>query len=204
MLSDHWLDTWCDLELSQPDASVFSELLARYSEPGRAYHTCQHLEECFAQFATARALARHPGEVRLALWFHDAIYDTRSSTNESESADWACRVLQVAGGSQRTRERVRGLILATRHAGAIDCDDARLTVDIDLSILGAPPERYAEYESQVRAEYAWVPEPLFRSARAKILGELLARPAIYFTEPFRARFESRARENLVGAIRSLG
>lgn len=204
MLSDHWLDTWSDLGLSQPDASVFSELLARYSEPGRAYHTCQHLEECFAHFRTARALARHPGEVQLALWFHDAIYDTRSSTNESESADWACRVLQRAGAAQRLRERVRGLILATRHAGALDCDDARLTVDIDLSILGADPGRFAEYERQVRTEYAWVPDALFRSTRAKILGEFLARPVIYATDAFRARFEERARENLTRAIAALG
>jgi len=204
MLSDHWRDTWSDLGLSQPDASLFSELLARYSEPGRAYHTCQHLEECFSQFSAARALARHPGEVQLALWFHDSIYDTRSSTNESESADWACRVLQTGGAVPRMRVRVRKLILATRHAGSLDCDDARLTVDIDLAILGAGQERFAEYEQQVRAEYAWVPEPLFRSTRAKILGEFLARPAIYSTETFRTRFESCARENLSRAIAALG
>jgi predicted metal-dependent HD superfamily phosphohydrolase len=204
MLSDHWRDTWFDLGLAQPDASVFSELLARYSEPGRAYHTCRHLEECFAQFGGARSLARQPGEVQLALWFHDAIYDSRSPHNEDESADWADRVLEAAGAEEPVRARTRALILATRHAGALASDDARLTVDIDLAILGASPERFAEYEAQVRQEYVWVPDALFRSTRARILAGFLERPAIFATPHFHSRLEERARANLRDSLARLG
>jgi predicted metal-dependent HD superfamily phosphohydrolase len=195
-LAAHWEATWSDLGLARPDASVFAELLARHSEPTRAYHTCQHLEECFAQFARARSLADRPGEVQLALWFHDAIYDTRSSRNEDESADWADAVLESAGAAPEMRERIRALILATRHAGDPGSADARLTVDIDLSILGAPAERFAQYEAQVRQEYAWVPDPVYRAARARILAGFLERPAIFATQDFRSRLEAQARRNL--------
>ena len=81
--------------------------------------------------------------------------------------------------------------------------DARLLVDIDLAILGAAPERFDEYEVQVRQEYAWVPGPLFRRKRREILQGFLDRPCIYTTEPFRTRFELQARSNLQRSVARL-
>ena len=54
-------------------SAVFDEVLARYSEPHRKYHTMQHLNECFVHLENVRSLCEHPAEVELALWFHDAI-----------------------------------------------------------------------------------------------------------------------------------
>ena len=98
-----WRTTWADLGLPAPDASVRADVFARYAEPHRAYHTARHLEECAAQFEPVRSLAHDPGAVQLALWFHDAIYDTGSAHNEDESAEWAVRVLADAGAA-RTRQ----------------------------------------------------------------------------------------------------
>jgi predicted metal-dependent HD superfamily phosphohydrolase len=81
--------------------------------------------------------------------------------------------------------------------------DQQLLVDIDLSILGAPQARFDEYERQVRREYAWVDEPIFRSVRSSILKEFLARPSIYSTTSFRDRLENSARENLKRSIAAL-
>ena len=78
--------------------------------------------------------------------------------------------------------------------------DQQLIVDIDLSILGAPLERFFEYERQVRQEYSWVDEAIFRSVRSRILQEFLARPSIYSTMIFRDRLERPARENLKRSI----
>jgi len=178
-LEHWWQSTWSDLDLPEPDQRVLAELLARYAEPHRAYHTARHLEECAAQFNQARALAGDPGAVQLALWFHDAIYDTGSAHNEEESADWAVRVLAAAGATHQREDSVREMILATKHNAMPSSPDAALTVDIDLSILGAPATRFDEYEAQVRREYAWVREQGFRGARAKILREFLARPRIF-------------------------
>ena len=108
-----------------------------------------------------------------------------------------------SGAPDETAGRVRDLVLATKHDAVPETVDARLLVDVDLAILGAPRGRFAEYEAQVRREYAWVPEPAFRTARAKILGEFLARPAIYSTPGFRGRLEARARENLARSIGEL-
>ncbi len=203
-LRERWRLTWSDLGLSASAPSILEDLLARYSEASRAYHTTQHLEECFEQFALASHLPSHPGEVQVALWFHDAIYDTRSPQNEERSAAWATEVLAAAGASADVQLRVSGLVLATRHNAEPTSADARLTVDIDLSILGAPPTRFDEYEIQVRREYSWVPDPVFRQTRAKILREFLAHPFVYTTDFFRERLEARARANLERSLARLG
>ncbi len=203
-LAQWWQSTWSDLQLPQPEPHVLDELLSRYAEPHRAYHTAQHLEECSRHFQQARKLAGDPGAIQLALWFHDAIYDTRSPHNEDESAAWAVRVLAVVGAPITLQNSVRGMILATKHNAAPDSLDAALTVDIDLSILGASATRFDEYEAQVRHEYAWVPEEAFRGARAKILREFLARPRIYSTDFFFDRLEVPARANLQQSVARLG
>ena len=203
-LQDQWRTTWRDLGLPEPAADVLQALLARYGEAHRAYHTAQHLAECFARFAAARPLAAHPGEVQLALWYHDAIYDPHSTRNEADSAAWAARVLAAAGAAPEVVQRIGDLILATRHRAEPATADARLTVDIDLSILGAPPDRFAEYERQIRVEYGFVPEADFRSARARILRGFLERPAIYGTAFFHQALERPARENLQRSLGQLG
>lgn len=190
-----WQRAWATLGLRAPPG-LMQRLLDAWAEPQRHYHTPQHLRECLALLEPALDLARHPGEVELALWFHDAVYDPKSQDNEARSADWATEALAHSGASGEVQQRVRALIMATCHDAVPDDDDARLLVDIDLAILGAEPTRFAEYDQQVRAEYRWVPGWLYRRKRKEVLAGFLARPAIYGTERFRERLEARARENL--------
>ena len=113
-----------------------------------------------------RALARHPGEVALALWFHDAIYDTIATTTRRRARTGPARVVG-GGAADGVADRVHALIMATRHSQTPATPDARLLVDIDLAILGAAPARFDEYERQIRDEYGFVPEALFRAKRAR-------------------------------------
>lgn len=201
-LEPSWLLAWSDLSLV-PLPGLHDQLIAAYQEPQRHYHSLQHLSECLAHFAAVRGQAQHPGEVALALWFHDAVYDVKGSANERQSADWAVRELKAAGADAAVLSRVERLIMATQH-GAAEPDaaepDQQLLVDIDLSILGAAPERFAEYDRQVRAEYAWVPGIVYRMKRKAVLQSFLARPRIYGTAHFRERCEAQARRNLAAAV----
>jgi predicted metal-dependent HD superfamily phosphohydrolase len=201
-LQAYWDVAWADLALPGP-AAALDALIERYCEPHRAYHTLRHLEECFELFADARDRCAHPGEVAIALWFHDAVYDPKSTDNEAQSARWAERILRDVGAAPEVQGRVASLILVTKHDAQPRSDDARVLVDIDLAILGAEPARFDEYETQVRAEYAHVPKLLFRKGRAKILKQFLARSAIYSTDAFRNRFEVRARANLKRSLARL-
>lgn len=201
-LPDRWLDTWRALGAPADDA-LLASLLQSYAEPHRHYHTVRHLEECFEAYAPARSTAERPGEVELALWFHDAIYDTHRHDNAQRSADRARASVQAAGLGPEVAERIHALVMATRHDAVPSTPDAQLLVDVDLSILGAEPLRFEEYERQVREEYAWVPDALFRQERRRILEAFLRRPRIYQTQYFYSARENSARSNLERSIDAL-
>jgi predicted metal-dependent HD superfamily phosphohydrolase len=197
-----WRAAWQALGAA-PDDALHAELLARYAEPHRAYHTQQHLAECLALCDEFRALAERPAEVEIALWFHDAVYDVHRHDNEAVSAGWARTALLDAGAAPDVAGRVEALVLATRHSAAPATPDEQLLVDIDLAILGAAPVRFAEYEAQIRVEYGFVPPAVFNEKRGAILAGFLARPVLYGCEPLRRRFERQARHNLQAALTAL-
>ena len=200
--AERWESTWNKLGLVCPDPRLFDSVIENYSQPHRHYHTVEHLEECFAKWEELRAQSRHPGEVELALWFHDIIYDVMRHDNEEKSAEWAHRCLRGAGASEELAQRVHTLIMATRRHETRDDVDATILVDVDLSILAAPPDRFREYERQIRAEYAYVPQPLFTQERSKILRGFLNRPRIFNTATFFERYEAKARSNLEDTLQS--
>jgi len=192
--------------LAAPQAHALSgparrAVVARWSESGRHYHAPQHLRECLAAFDEAATLAQRPAEVEAALWFHDAVYDPHRHDNEARSADLWRTMLEPAGIAEDTLQRVAALVLATRHGVAEPASaDAALVVDIDLAILGAPRARFAEYERQIRAEYAFVPIEVYREKRRAVLQGFAQRPRLYTTAHFHARCDAPARENLARAL----
>lgn len=201
---DAWRRLWTALGASTVPGGLYNQLVRAYGEPQRHYHTLQHLRECLAHCEAAAMLARRPDEVELALWFHDAVYDARGGDNEQRSADWARKSILAAGCDEAVAARVAALVLATAGHEAPGGDpDAQLLLDIDLAILGAGEARYAEYERQVRAEYAHVGEAEWRAGRTRVLAGFLARTRLYATAPFHDALEQRARANLTGSLAAL-
>ena len=199
---EQWRETW-SLFGAAPPEKLFHELVARYSEPHRFYHTLQHMRECFSVLAGASHLARRLIEVQLAVWFHDAVYDTRAHDNEEQSAYWAEESLIAEGVDSDVAVAVGKLVLATKHTVVPEAEDAKLLVDVDLSILGATEPGFTEYERQIRQEYGWVAEDVFRQRRADILVLLLNRSSIYGTGWFASRLEEQARKNLARSLKEL-
>jgi predicted metal-dependent HD superfamily phosphohydrolase len=185
------------------EADTFYKLQAAYAQKHRAYHTPRHIDECLSLLDEFEHLAAHKAEVECALWFHDAIYEPMSKSNEERSADWASDFGQRVGVAVDAVARIRSHIMATRHVALPADDDARLVVDIDLAILGSVPTRYAEFERDVRKEYRWVPGIVYRSKRAEILQSFLDRPRIYHWDAAYLRFEPQARVNVLQAIQTL-
>jgi predicted metal-dependent HD superfamily phosphohydrolase len=198
--SERWSQTWEALDRPAPPGLI-EGLVSAYGEPHRAYHTLQHLSECFGQLDGCPTDPVAAGLLELALWFHDAIYDTKAADNEAQSAVWAHSALACLPADDVAI--IEQLILVTKHDATPASADEELLLDIDLSILGTPEARFAEYETQVRQEYAWVPEAAYRTGRAKILREFQERPVIYHTSHFRDALENQARLNLASSLASL-
>jgi predicted metal-dependent HD superfamily phosphohydrolase len=203
MMRNRWEELWRKLSAPAVPQDALEELLRAYSSPRRFYHNLTHIEDCLFVFDQAKFLAIHPEEVELAIWFHDAVYDTRRSDNEQKSAEWAASVINRSNLSSGIAERVSRLVLATLHQAEVRDRDAQVLVDVDLSILGSEAAVFRQYDENIRKEYDWVPEALFQQKRVEILRGFLERPHIYHLEEYRARFEERARANLEQAIARL-
>jgi predicted metal-dependent HD superfamily phosphohydrolase len=201
---ERWLRLWGRLGAEGSGHSIFAHLSAAYSEPGRAYHTAEHIRDCIAQLDSARDVAQRPDEVEAALWFHDAVYLPGGSDNEDRSASLAEVALMACEVPLDVTERITELILATRHLTVSDDPDTQLLCDIDLSILGREPAVFDEFERRIRQEYDWVPEPVYRTSRSEILSGFLQRRSIYQTQIFRNRYEAQARANLARLAEKLG
>ncbi|MEZ0022446.1 putative metal-dependent HD superfamily phosphohydrolase [Kitasatospora sp. MAP12-15] len=179
-------------------------LLARWAEPQRRYHTTDHLLAVLDHVDTLAEHAADPDTVRLAAWFHDAVYKPDRSENEERSASLAVRALREAGlAEQRIAEVVRLVRLTADHRTEPGDRDGEVLCDADLAVLGGAPEPYAAYTAAVREEYAFVPEEAFRAGRAAILRQLLALPVLYRTPTAHARFDQRARANLAAELAAL-
>ena len=203
-LEARWRDLCRRADLTAGDVAEAGRwLLDAYGVASRTYHNLDHLAFCLAELDAAHAHAADPEVAELAIWFHDSVYDPARADNEERSADWARGVLAFLGASPGQIAAVQVIVLGTRHVGGDDdpretpkVADGPLVADIDLAILGQPPDVFDAYERAVRQEYRHVPDDGFRAARLGVLNRLLERPRIYLTLPFRARYETPARENL--------
>jgi predicted metal-dependent HD superfamily phosphohydrolase len=170
------LDRW---EATLPNQiELGKRLIERYREPHRHYHNLDHLRYVLIMIddlATDQDLFL----VRLAAWFHDAIYDIpeRELTNEEASARLSVRELSRAGLEQEDMTQVARLVrLTASHIPGARDPEGELLSDADLAILAAEPAAYGCYVQAVRAEYAAVPEQDFLAGRLAVLVELARRP----------------------------
>jgi len=192
---------WCDLVaragLSDVDGSVGRALIDRWRQPHRRYHNADHLTAVLSHVDTLAEHAADADAVRLAAWYHDAVYDGKPGEDELASAALAEQELSRLGlAADRLTEVVRLVRLTASHQPEPGDRNGEVLCDADLAVLAGDAAEYGAYAAAVRAEYAHVPDELFRLGRAQVLHHLLAMPTIFRTSAARERWEQRARENL--------
>jgi predicted metal-dependent HD superfamily phosphohydrolase len=177
----------------------FALVQQAYTEPHRYYHTHEHINACLAHLEHHADLAQNLDAVEYAIWMHDVVYDTQASDNEAKSAELAVRLLK-GSGAKLDADLIHAMIMATQHHNFLEANDIALVCDLDLSVLALPPIDYAGYVEAVRAEYAWVPEPLFNQSRERFLQEMLDQRDIYQHSALAGLWDHRARENLANEL----
>jgi predicted metal-dependent HD superfamily phosphohydrolase len=178
---------------------------ALYAQPGRHYHNQTHIDALLAHFAAVRDIVVAPAAVELAIWYHDSVYEPTAHDNEARSVALfrthlgdslaPTLVAQVVAMIEATERH----LLPTTGSPSLLADCA-LFLDMDLSILGVPAPVFARYETDIRREYAMVPEDAYRAGRAAVLERFLARDRLYFSERFHGRLEAQARHNLAASL----
>lgn len=175
-------------------------LIAAYSAPGRHYHNLAHIEDCLGLLSSVDNLSAAERDLLVqAIWWHDAVYDPTKSDNEEQSA-----LLAEQAVSSDIREQVGRLIRLTKSHHVAPSDRlGAILISIDLSILGAVPDRYDAYASSIRKEFAHVLDAAYRSGRSDVLQRFMARPVIFPAPGFATRYDQRARANMAREIASL-
>jgi len=187
------------------DDAVLSALVRRHRERHRRYHTLDHVLDVVHHVGELMAVepVDDVGAVIAAAWFHDAVYEPRSSANERASARLARRDLVKLGWSDDRADIVGAMIEGTsHHTDPADVGTAVL-FDSDLAILGTQPETYAAYVDDVRAEYSHVDDESWRTGRADVLSDFIARERIYVTTTGFERWESTARKDMSSELDTL-
>ncbi|MGW6707292.1 HD domain-containing protein [Streptomyces sp. NPDC054956] len=185
-------------------APYADRLLTAWAEPQREYHTTAHLADVLARIDVLADHAEDPAAVRLAAWFHDAVYRPDRSENEERSAALAERALPELGiGDARTAEVARLVRLTITHDPAPGDTNGEALCDADLAVLAGAPQAYAAYAAAVRAEYGFVPDEAFREGRAAVLRQLLDLPRLFRTPYGAAHWEAPARANLAAELTDL-
>jgi predicted metal-dependent HD superfamily phosphohydrolase len=175
---DHQAELMTRWNATLPRQSELGEnLITRYSEPHRHYHTTKHLLDVLTmidQLADDYDLFL----VQLAAWYHDAVYAIPAGqiSNEEASARLALRELSLVGLEQEDLNQVARLVRLTEtHQPGLRDPEGELLCDADLAILASDPADYAEYVAAIRAEYAKVPEEQFLAGRLAVLTGLANR-----------------------------
>ncbi len=184
----------------------YHQLAYYYMRPRRHYHNLGHIADCLDEFEGAKNLAPHPDEVRLAIWFHDAIYETWAKDNEYQSGQLAnFFITHLMGLPLVLGAKVLHLVIATKHNISPEKLgwDARILVDVDLSSLGASSEQFAVNCKNLRNEHHWVELESYCRETINTLEGFLKRDSIYCTPYFRNKYEVRARLNLETEIKRL-
>ncbi len=189
-------------------AEQWAAIEAAYATPPRAYHNFDHVREVARHFGAVMQGPgwRQPGEVFVAVLYHDAVYVPGRKDNETRSAGlardhfgerWPTAGLDIARSIELIELTARHGHLAPGDADA----DAALFLDCDMAILGAEPAVFDAYDRGIAAEYRGrVPGWMFEFNRRRFLKSLLARERIFLSGFFHARFDAPARANLQRTI----
>ena len=193
-----------DLGGGRRSRATFDALCGRYREPTRRYHSLVHVLRVLRAIGelSGRVAVADPAAVRLAGWYHDAIYDPRSGTNEADSATLATEELTALGCAEHRVTLVGELVRATadhRPGSVTDPVAAAVLIDADLAVLAADPRAYQAYVDGVRAEYAHLDDGAWRRGRSAVLRGLAGRERLFHVEPIAER-EATARANIAAEL----
>ncbi|MEJ7708105.1 MAG: metal-dependent phosphohydrolase [Nocardioidaceae bacterium] len=173
------------------------DLISRYADPSRHYHTLEHLRAVLDGVDRLQAEAADVYLVELAAWFHDAVYDAHRDDNEEQSALLAESKLTSTGLDRAAVAEVARLVRMTaRHDPTPGDANAAVLSDADLAVLASEPEAYDAYADAVRREYGHVSDAGWRAGRATVLTQLIGLGRLFHTSLGRSEWERPARTNL--------
>jgi predicted metal-dependent HD superfamily phosphohydrolase len=187
-----------------------NEVLVRYSESQRHYHTLSHIDSMLSLLSQHGARIQDKTVIMLAIFFHDIIYDPKAKDNEVQSIECFKIFAKETELPEETTTLVTAFINATithslddtltaRDAGK----DLKIFLDFDLEVLSRKRSQYGPYSEQIRMEYNHLSDRDYFTGRTKVLSSFLDRERIYFSDVFYDTCEANARRNITDELEYL-
>lgn len=204
MFEQSFKDVLCNLPSDQSLIDeLWKELKSKYSKSRRYYHNLAHLDNLIGQLAPVKNQIADWQTLILSVAYHDIIYNTLKKDNEERSAALAYDRLTQLNLSEGQKEKCRQQILSTKMHEVSDDLDTNFFTDADLSILGSDKDSYLKYAEQVRKEYEYFPDLLYKPGRKKVLMKFLKMASIFKTKYFQDKYEEQAKINMSSELKSL-
>jgi predicted metal-dependent HD superfamily phosphohydrolase len=204
---NYLIDKWdyCFRDKSEEETvKAFQNIISRYTEDHRYYHTIKHIYDIHCKFDELIMSGNKVSEetkliVRLALFYHDFIYEIGNLDNEKLSADLAVKELTEVKFMESIINQVKECILVTCYQlnpepGGIE---QKLIVDCDLSGFALPWKSFIKQRNDVIKELGGdEPGREFYIKQINFLSGLVVKPNIFYTDYFKENYEHFARANI--------
>lgn len=144
------------------------EVLQRYKETHRFYHTTKHLLDVISELELTE---KNDDELFLAAVYHDAIYDPKAENNEEKSVELFLKDVKQSALTKEQTKAIQELILTTKNHLATS-EKSALLINADLAILNKPLPELIEFENNIFKEYQFVDYNIYKSKRIQVLEKL--------------------------------
>lgn len=176
--------------------ALWNKIVGKYGQKNRFYHNLNHLEKTYHELLKIKDEVEEWDTLLFALFYHDYNYNVLKRNNEEKSAKRATKTLAKLAVDPEQIQQCKEMILATKGHQVTEEKDINYFTDADLAILGTSWKDYKTYIKQIRKEYKFYPDPIYKKGRVKVLKHLLEMPRIYKTDFFHDRFEVKAKKNI--------
>jgi len=186
-------------------------IIDQYSSTDRHYHNFNHISKMLMNlnyFSSLNDIEKI--KLRLAILYHDYVYDINSGTNEEDSVD------AFMDDLMNNKIHYKNKMVSISNIGAsvmvmiMDTKDhiprtklSNVLIDLDLWEL-ADKDQYKINSLLIEKEFSSIPYYEFIEGRILWLQEMLNKDQIYYTKYCaNNEFENRARENIKNELMEL-
>jgi predicted metal-dependent HD superfamily phosphohydrolase len=173
---------WIPLE-GRHRTGAWEALDAGYTESHRAYHTWEHVGSLLEKLSEFSDLSARSDIIAVSVFWHDVVYRTQNQDGsprpDYENVRDSCELFrQYTSLSTPDADAVYDLIMATANHLQARAEkqyyagfsgDLDLFLDLDLSSLASPWEKFVEDLARIRTEFSWASEVVFCSIQLQIL-----------------------------------
>jgi predicted metal-dependent HD superfamily phosphohydrolase len=173
---------WIPLE-GRHRTGAWEALDAGYTESHRAYHTWEHVGSLLEKLSEFSDLSTRSDIIAVSVFWHDVVYRTQNQDGsprpDYENVRASCELFrQYTSLSKPDADAVYDLIMATANHLQARAEkqyyagfsgDLDLFLDLDLSSLASPWEKFVEDLARIRSEFSWASEVVFCSIQLQIL-----------------------------------